>query len=48
MARTPQYVTKKELDAHKKEVNKLIKQATKGLKKSDVKQDKKLLKKKIV
>lgn len=45
MAKAPEYVTKKELESHKKEVSKMIKEAVKGLKKWDVKQDKKVLKK---
>jgi hypothetical protein len=39
------FATKKELEKHKKEVQKMIKQATKGIKKWDVKQDKTLMKK---
>ena len=46
MARTPSYVTKKDLAEHKLEVKKMIKKATKNIKKWDVKQDKKALKKK--
>lgn len=45
MAKAPEYVTKKEFNLHKKEVSKMIKEAVKGVKKWDVKQDKKLLKK---
>ena len=40
------FVTKKELEKHRKEVAKMIKQAVKGVKKWDVKQDKKLVKRK--
>lgn len=40
MAKAPQYVTKKDLDAYKKEVKKMIKDATK--------KDKKLIGKKVV
>lgn len=35
------FATKKELEAHKKEVERMIKRAVKGVKKWDVKQDKK-------
>lgn len=44
MPRPPSYATKKEFAQHKKEVAKQIKAAVKGLKSWDVKQDKKLLK----
>lgn len=44
MAKEVCYVTKKELEQHKKEVSRMIKEAVKGVKKWDVKQDKKLLK----
>lgn len=49
MPRTPsldKFATKKELEKHKKEVHKMIKTATKGIKKWDIKQDKSLMKKK--
>jgi TfoX/Sxy family transcriptional regulator of competence genes len=45
MARLPDYATKQELIKHKKEVQKMIKDAIKGVKKWDVKQDNKLIKK---
>jgi hypothetical protein len=48
--KTEKYATKKELQQHKKEVEKMIKAVTKGIKKWDIKQDaqemKKVLKKK--
>lgn len=40
MPRLPEYATKKDLESHKKEVKKMIKEAAK----KDIKQDKKLLK----
>jgi hypothetical protein len=46
MPRTPEYATKKDLLRVEKKVEKLIKKSEKGIKKWDVKQDKKLLKKK--
>lgn len=45
MAKAPEYITKKEFNQHKKDVSKMIKEAVKGIKKWDVHQDKKLLKK---
>lgn len=44
MARSPEYATKKELEAYKKYCDKKIKEAMKDLKSWDKKQDKKLLK----
>lgn len=38
------FATKKELEKYKREVERMVKQATKGIKKWDVKQDKKLMK----
>lgn len=44
--RTPTYATKKDLEMHKKEVKKMIKESTKSVKKWDIKQDKQFAKKK--
>lgn len=41
MPKAPEYATKKDLELHKKEVKKMIKEAAK----KDIKQDKKMLKK---
>lgn len=38
------FATKRELEIHKKEIEKMLKRATKGIKKWDIKQDKKLVK----
>lgn len=46
MTKSVEYITKKEFNAHKKEVSKMIKEAVNGIKKWDVKQDKKLISKK--
>lgn len=45
IAKTEKYATKKELEQHKKAVEKMIKAATKGFKKWDIKQDAKDMKK---